>query len=149
MCTGRLCFVICVLFKNVGKSRFKKSIQAASRAQWVRESCEDWHLFDLSLLLWNMNGDKWAHNHWFPITQTQKTDIYVLKSILVIIMANHPLHSVPYSWPHQPQAKTRVHHTLWSVVVRFWLLSSETYCFISKTLILDWTCLNMFDNFSG
>ena len=50
-------------------------IQAVSRAQWVREFCEDWRISDLSLSSRNMDGEKCAHNHWFLVAQTQKIGI--------------------------------------------------------------------------
>ena len=37
----------------------------------VRECCEDWHCFNLSLLAQSMGSDNRAHNHWFFVAQTQ------------------------------------------------------------------------------
>ena len=51
-------------------------IQVVSKVQWASESQVDWHCFDIYLLPQNMDRDKSAHNHLFPITLTQKTGVF-------------------------------------------------------------------------
>ena len=41
----------------------------------TRESSEDWHSFNLSLIPQNVDCDNSAHNHWFLITQVQKIGV--------------------------------------------------------------------------
>ena len=43
---------------------------ADSGCQGVRESCEDWHFFDLSPLPQSIGRDSRAHNHWFLIASS-------------------------------------------------------------------------------
>ena len=50
-------------------------MQAASRDQGARESCEDCHSFNLSLLPQSMNGDDEVHNHWFLVAQAEKNGV--------------------------------------------------------------------------
>ena len=45
---------------------------ATSRDQGARESCEDWHRFNLSFLPESMDSDNRAHNHWILIARAEK-----------------------------------------------------------------------------
>ena len=47
-------------------------IQAATKAQWVREYCEEWHEFNLSLLSESKDRNKSAHNYWSPIAEASQ-----------------------------------------------------------------------------
>ena len=50
-------------------------IQAVSRTQWVRRSCEDWCLLISPCFPEAQTEIKCIHNHWFLFTQTQKIGI--------------------------------------------------------------------------
>ena len=51
--------------------------KSVSRAQWVRESCEDWHCFNPFLLPRRMDRDNITHNHKILIiAQAQKIDYH-------------------------------------------------------------------------
>ena len=50
-------------------------VQAAPRDQGARESCKDWHCFNLSLLPQSAHDDNRADNHWFLISQVQKIGV--------------------------------------------------------------------------
>ena len=54
------------------------AISTASREQGARESCEDWHCFNISLLPQSMDSDSRAHNHLFLIAQVQKIGVLQL-----------------------------------------------------------------------
>ena len=58
---------ICI--KNIFPTSTILPIQAASRDQGARESCEEWNCFNLFLLLQSMDSDNRAHN------QSQKTGV--------------------------------------------------------------------------
>ena len=64
-----------ILSNNPSSIQAILPIKAALRAQWVRESHEDWRFFYLSLLSQNMCRDKCAHSNWLLIAQTQKIGI--------------------------------------------------------------------------
>ena len=44
-------------------------IQAATKTQWVREYCEEWDYFNLSLLSKSIDRNKGAHNYWSTIAE--------------------------------------------------------------------------------
>ena len=52
-------------------------IQAEATDQGARESCEDWHCFNLSFVPQSMENDSRAHNRWLLIAQAQKIDVLV------------------------------------------------------------------------
>ena len=62
--------------KNIFPTSTILPIQAASRDQGARESCEEWNCFNLFLLLQSMDSDNRAHN------QSQKTGVF----------SDHPIH---------------------------------------------------------
>ena len=53
--------------ENIFSTSAIKPIQAASRDQWARKSCEEWHCFTLCLLPQIIGRDNRAHNHRFLI----------------------------------------------------------------------------------
>ena len=85
---------------RAGSARYKpppnsfiQLINAGSWARWVRNSCEHWPCFDISLLPRNTDRDNSAHNHWFLIVQFQEI------GILQAIYTNHSLHPLPCPLP--------------------------------------------------
>ena len=58
-----------IYIKNIFPTSTILPIQAASRDQGARESCEEWNCFNLFLLLQSMDTDNRAHN------QSQKTGV--------------------------------------------------------------------------
>ena len=64
-----------------------------------RESCENWHCFNLSLLSQSMYSDNSAHNHWFFITQFLKIGVLqmgqTIQSTFFHTLNLLPLHQYP------------------------------------------------------
>ena len=61
--------ILTIYTKNIFPTSTIELIQAASRDQGARESCEDWHCFNLSLLPLSMGSYNRAHNHRLPQQQ--------------------------------------------------------------------------------
>ena len=61
-----------VPMKNFSPTAVFQPIQAATKAQWVREYCEEWHDFNLSLLSESKGRNKSAHNYWSPIPEASQ-----------------------------------------------------------------------------
>ena len=55
--------------------------EAASWAQWVRESCGDWHYFDLFLLPWSTVRGSRFHNSLIPY-RSDSVNWYIVSSSL-------------------------------------------------------------------
>ena len=70
-----------------------------SKDHWARDSYEDWHYFNLSLLPQSIDRDKRAHNHWFFIAQTQTRgalEVVVSDEDIVVRVENQPIYPLPY-----------------------------------------------------
>ena len=67
-----LCSYSTVLPKIVFPTAVFQPIQAATKNQWVRNYCEEWHCFNLFLLPWSINRNKSTHNYWSHIAQANE-----------------------------------------------------------------------------
>ena len=61
--------------KTISTTSANQPIHTATKTQWLKKSCEDWHRFSLSLIPGSMDRDNSARNHWFRIAQIQKNGV--------------------------------------------------------------------------
>ena len=122
----------------------------------MKESCEDWHCFDLFLLPRSMGRDSNTHNQQFLISSIQKIGILqvvVSEEDTVIRMTNLPIHSLACLVPitsifyqhHQKTSHTTILHRTHPVLKQFlpvslWL--SSIWCQIFKDIFFCFNLLN-------
>ena len=83
-----------ILTNNLSSYSVLQSIIVSSRAQWAKESFENWRVFDLSQLLGSMDKDDSAHNHRFFVMQTHKI------GVLQVDKPSTPSFSLPFNYYH-------------------------------------------------
>ena len=103
---------ICI--KNIFPTSTILPIQAASRDQVARDSCEEWNCFNLFLLLQSMDSDNRAHN------QSQKTGVLQVWQIIQFTFS-HALNLFP--WLSYPTDTTKRTHITLETSCLTWLLN--------------------------
>ena len=76
--------------KNIFPTSNILPIQAVSSDQGARECCEDWHCFNLSLLLQSMDSDSKAHSQSLILHRSDSKNWFIAGA------ANHAIHLLSY-----------------------------------------------------
>ena len=76
--------------KNIFPTSNILPVQAVSSDQGARECCEDWHCFNLSLLLQSMDSDGRAHSQSLILYRSDS------KNWFIAGVANHAIHLLSY-----------------------------------------------------
>ena len=105
--------------KNIFPTSSIWPIQAAPRDQGARESCEDWHCFNLSLLPQSKDSDNRAHNHWFLIAQAQKN------GVLQVVFADQ----YAFNWNGKPFSPPSLIPSIYNYYFDTLLISSQELTF--------------------
>ena len=105
--------------KNIFPTSSIWPIQAAPRDQGARESCEDWHCFNLSLLPQSKDSDNRAHNHWFLIAQAQKS------GVLQVVFADQ----YAFNWNGKPFSPPSLIPSIYNYYFDTLLISSQELTF--------------------